>query len=389
MKRNHLILLALIAVILGVIYFLRQETAEESAASDTLLLPEEFSSDNVYSVRLEKNGKSITLERSAKGWQVKERAGYPADYNKLRELFVALCDARAARELTLDDAQAASLELTPASGAVSVTLSGRDGRELRRILFGRLYEKAGSSAPAAADPFGMGGGMGASGRYLRLADGRSVLVSKTFSEVDSAAPEWLDQEFFQVSGLKRAILRKNGKIEWELAEQGSPATLAPTGTVPAGKEVDTGKVDSFKSAFSWLRFSDVEKASAPGKEVPELELTDADHFVYLLRPVAGKDGKCSVQIAVRYDGPVTRKAGKEEKKEEKEKLDKEFAKTRTENLEKAKTLNERLSGWAYQVDQSVLENAELKRDSFFREKPKPAEEKKTDSAAPAAVPAGK
>ena len=326
MKRKHLILLALVAIVLGAIYLLRQETAEENSPADTLLLPEEFSSDNVYSVQLEKDGRSITLERTAKGWQVKERDGYPADYNKLRELFVALCDARAARELTLDDTQAASLELTPASGAVSVTLSDKDGKELRRLLFGKLYEKAGS-APAAADPFGMGGGMGASGRYLRLADGRSVLVSKTFSEVDSAASEWLDQEFFQVSGLKRAVLRKNGKTEWELVEQGSPAALAPTGTVPAGKEVDTGKVDSFKSAFSWLRFSDVAKAAAPGKEVPELELTDADNFVYTLRPTADKDGKCNVQIAVRYDGPVTREAGKEEKPEEKEKLDQEFAKT--------------------------------------------------------------
>lgn len=353
MKRKHLILLALVAIVLGAIYLLRQETAEENSPADTLLLPEEFSSDNVYSVQLEKDGRSITLERTAKGWQVKERDGYPADYNKLRELFVALCDARAARELTLDDAQAASLELTPASGAVSVTLSDKDGKELRRLLFGKLYEKAGS-APAAADPFGMGGGMGASGRYLRLADGRSVLVSKTFSEVDSAASEWLDQEFFQVSGLKHAVLRKNGKTEWELVEQGSPAALAPTGTVPAGKEVDTGKVDSFKSAFSWLRFSDVAKAAAPGKEVPELELTDADNFVYTLRPTADKDGKCNVQIAVRYDGPVTREAGKEEKPEEKEKLDQEFAKNRTDHLEKAKTLNERLSGWAYQVDQSVL-----------------------------------
>ena len=138
MKRKHLILLALVAIVLGAIYLLRQETAEENSPADTLLLPEEFSSDNVYSVQLEKDGRSITLERTAKGWQVKERDGYPADYNKLRELFVALCDARAARELTLDDAQAASLELTPASGAVSVTLSDKDGKELRRLLFGKL-----------------------------------------------------------------------------------------------------------------------------------------------------------------------------------------------------------------------------------------------------------
>ena len=73
---------------------------------------------------------------------------------------------------------------------------------------------------------------------------------------------------------------------------------------------------------------------------------------------------------------------------EMQKLDREFAQTRTENLEKAKKLNERLSGWAYQVDQSVLENAELKRDSFFREKPKP-EEKKDDSTAPATAPGEK
>ena len=42
MKRKHLILLALVAIVLGAIYLLRQETAEENSPADTLLLPEEF-----------------------------------------------------------------------------------------------------------------------------------------------------------------------------------------------------------------------------------------------------------------------------------------------------------------------------------------------------------
>ena len=62
MKRKHLILLALIAVILGAVYFLRQESTGSSSPAETLLLPEEFSSDNIYYVQLKKNGRTITQD---------------------------------------------------------------------------------------------------------------------------------------------------------------------------------------------------------------------------------------------------------------------------------------------------------------------------------------
>ena len=382
MKTRHLILLIGIVIVLAVVYAVQQGSRKNNTRDPMEkreLVPADFSSDNVASVKLEHEGRTITLKQTPSGWVVAERFRYPADVSRLRDLFVSLCDARIAQRVSLTPLQETELSLTPEK-AVTLTFSDKNSQTLQRFVFGSKH----NGRQASSQPFAMGG---SSGRYLLLADGRCVLVPEDFSEVDSSLTDWLNRDFFQVSDLKHAVLKRNGKTEWELAFQNGKPVLS--GTVPAGKELDESKTSSFKSAFSWIRFQDVaDPKSAPAAtgmdKAPELLLTDSDDLLYTIRPGAGKDGKHYLRVSVIWKGEVKRKAPAGEKPEDKKRLDAEFEKTVRERKEKAAKLNKTLSSWTYAVEKSVFDNASATRGSFLKDKPKP--EPKQDGKSPSVTP---
>ena len=381
MKTKHLLILACIVIVLGIIYALQQGSRKNGSdfVERRELVPANFSSDSVVAVKLEQNGKTVTLKQTDSGWTVAERFGYPADVSRLRDLFIKLCDARIAQEISLTPVQEKELSLTPEK-SVTLTLTDKNGQTLQRFVFGSAH----SGRQSAAQPFPMGG---SSGRYLLLADGRCVVVPEGFHEVDSSLTDWLNRDFFQVSDLKRAILKRNGRTEWELNFRDGKPVLA--GTIPAGKELDESKTSSLKSAFSWIRFQDVaDPKAAPADtgmdKAPELLLTDSDDLVYTIRPGAGKDGKHYLRVAVVWQGEAKRKAPANEKPEDTKRLDAEFEKTVRERKEKAAKLNKALSAWTYAVEKSVFDSASAARSSFLKDKLKP--EPKQDGKSPSVKP---
>ena len=381
MKTKHLILLICIVIILGIVYAIQQSSRKESGnpLEKRELVPADFSSDSVASVKLEREGKTVTLKQTPSGWVVAERFSYPADVSRLRDLFVKLCDARIVQRVSLTPVQEKELSLTPEK-SVTLTLADKNAETLQKFIFGSEH----SGRQSASQPFAMGG---SSGRYLLLADGRCVVVPEGFHEVDSSLTDWLNRDFFQVSDLKRAILKRNGRTEWELTFRDGKPVLA--GTIPAGKELDETKTSSLKSAFSWIRFQDVaDPKAAPAAtgmdKAPELLLTDSDDLVYTIRPGAGKDGKHYLRVSVVWQGEAKRKAPAGEKPEDKKRLDAEFEKTVRERKEKAAKLNRALSAWTYAVEKSVFDSASATRGSFLKDKPKP--EPKQDGKSPSVKP---
>ena len=367
MKPKHLIILICIAVVLGIIYMAQQGKRKDAAgtAGSRELVPADFSSDNLAAVKLERGGKTVTLKQTGNGWAVEERYGYPADTAKLRELFVKLCDARIAQTLSLIPTQLEELSLTPEKATV-MTLTDKNVKLLQRFVFGSEH----GNRPDSAAPYGMGGG---SGRYLQLADGRNVVVPERFGEVDASLTDWLNRDFFQVSDLKRAELRRNGKSEWVLTFKDGKPVLS--GGIPANKELDETKASALKSAYSWIRFSDVaDPKAAPGTtgmdKAPELLLTDGDDLVYTVRPGAGADDNYFLRVSVAWKGEAKRTAPAGEKPEDKKRLDAEFAQTVKERQEKAAKLDKALSPWTYQVEKSVFDVSAGTRDGFLKAKAK-------------------
>lgn len=379
MKSKHLIILACVVIILGIIYAVQRKDSGNTAPSGSReLVPASFSSDGLADIKFKGKDGAVTLKQTPSGWVVAERHDYPADTAKLREFFIKLCDARIAQELPLTAQQAEELSLTPEK-AVTVTMSAGDAKDAHTFLFGSEHTRGGSAV--ANSPYG--GMMSGGGRYIRLADGRNALVQETFPEVGTVAADWLNKEFFRISDLRHATLKRGGKVEWELETR--DGSLALKGAIPANREADDAKISSLKNAYSWIRFTDVaDPKAAPAKTgmdmAPELTLTDSDDLVYTIRPGAGADGKYFLRVSVAWKGAAKRTPPAGEKAEDKAKLDAEFAKTVKERQEKAARLEKMLAPWTFEVGKDVYESSTPSRDAFLKDKPKKAEE----SAAPAA-----
>ncbi len=362
MKLKQLILLIVVAAILVIVYVVQQSGRGGTTKDKSLLLvPVDFNSDSLASVKLECGDKQVTLIQSGEGWTVAESYDYPADTNRLRSLFVKLCDARVAQTVKLTATQLDELSLTPEK-AVIMTLIDKSGTELQTFRFGMLH--------GALSEAGIGGTVG---RYMQLADGRNVVVPDRFLEVDAIRRGWLRPDFFQITNPKRVELKRAGKSEWTMIyTDGKPAL---EGEIPEDKELDDNKTYTLKNAYSWPQFEDIADPKASPEvygmdKAPELLLLDGDDISYTIRPGAGSDGKYYIRISCAWVGNPQRAVKSEEKPEDRERLDAEYAKEVKAHQDKATKLNQALSAWTYVIEETAYSAFTSSRSNFLKDKPK-------------------
>ena len=158
------------------------------------------------------------------------------------------------------------------------------------------------------------------------------------------------------------------------------------GDIAAEKEVDTSALSRIKSAFSSARFSDV--ASNSGLKPEDSGLDKAKTYAVrefngmLHTVVIGKksdDGKYYVTVAASFEGPVKRPPVKDEKPEDKERNDKEFAEKLAKSQKDAADLNARTGGWVYLMDSWSVDGVVKTRDELLKDKPKPKVDEKKDA----------
>ncbi|NLZ63496.1 MAG: DUF4340 domain-containing protein [Lentisphaerae bacterium] len=383
MKKKQLFILLAVGLALILLYLWQQCSNRENwsgaslSAAGSTILPESFNSENVYTVVFTKDGETATLQKGDHNWTMAERYGYPINFASLKTLFVDLYETKVAQTLTLNQNQTAELQLTPDTGAVSMVMLDKEGKQLVKLLFGKKHERETEMPPT---PYG-GGGNTPIGRFIQINDGDFILAANTFSRVDDTAVKWLDEEFFKISDLKTAILKDNDTVLWEASRSDKNADLTLQGDIPPDQELDSTKLASLKNAFSWVRFQDVADPALPPEKVgldkaKNLQITDFNDFVYTLTIPQPVEGKQYLKIQVAWQGPLERTPAAEEKPEDKDKADAAFAQSVKEKQDQAKELNARLSPWTYEVEARVVENVNKERGYFLKAKPKPAEETK-------------
>ena len=390
MKQKQLIILVVAAIVLAVFTYFVNRSHDDAwrdggQTGGATLLPADFDSANICQVTLQSADKSITLEKKDDGWKVKDRFGYPANFAELKEFMYDLTETRIAQTMTVDESQRGDLRLVPGQGAVTVTLADQNGQALQTLVFGKKIEKE-SDQPQMPGMMGMGGGAIPVGRYLELADNRVITTNHTFGLVDEPASFWLDKEFFKITDLKSATLSENGEPLWSVSRDLKTADFTLLADIPADKEQDNTKLNSIKSAFSWIRFNDVaDPAAKPediGMDKPKvLTALDFDGFVYAIRLGAQVNGKQYLSLNVEWKGDLTRIPAADEKPEDKERLDAEFTRKVKEKQDKAKELNDRLSPWTYEVGTYALSNVSKTLAELLKDKPKPEPEKSADADA--------
>lgn len=398
MNKKQFVILICAAIVLAIAAYVMNRPEKrgwQSTANTTnaTLVPENFDSSAVSRVVFSSGDQTITLEKNDQGWGVKERYGFPANFSELNQFVFDLSETRIARELASDQLHVAGLHLTPDTGAVTVSFHNAAGEALQALVFGKKHEQ--ESAEPAMPGMMPGSNTTPVGRYIVLNDQRLVIAANTFALVDEPVTFWLNKDFFKISDLKSATLSAGNQTLWTVERNNKSDQLTIVGDVPKGKEADTSKLNSIKSAFSWIRFNDVADPAAKPEDIgmDEVKTFTATDFADVSTTILfGKTvkGKRYLRISnMTWNGQTKREPGTDEKPEEKTRLDAEFAQKVKDNQSKTQDLFAKLSPWTFEVGTYALSNVDKTRDELFKDPPKPEPQTDTitaDPATPAAAP---
>jgi hypothetical protein len=228
-----------------------------------------------------------TLVKGDTVWQVKERSGYPANFDAIKDTVIKLSRLKIGRSFAGSPESVTRLELlspstegASASGTL-ITLKDASGTTLADVILGQTRQTE-------------DGGMG--GQYLKKADDDTVyLVDGNFRFLKTAPAEWLKKEILNIKGEAvesvTCYTADSQSPEYILSrpEKGQDADMTP---VPQGRTADPVKIEQVLDALAPLTLDDVRPAAAQ----PPAMTSGRQRLVYQLY-----DGR-QISIFPEFDG---------------------------------------------------------------------------------------
>ena len=373
MKGKHLaLLLVLVALIGGAGYFLQKDnsSAWDASGSSAGAKVLDFPINDVARVTIKATGGELNLVKKGEEWTVQERADYPAAFEQVGDLIRKLWELKTVQEVKAGPSQFPRLELVEpgkdgAAGTV-VEFKDKDGKRLAAVLLGKKFMRKGEGMMGADEGF-------AAGRYVVPLGGSKVsLVSETLDSVVVKPESWLKRDFFKVENAKSikvdgqaetqrwTLTRENATAEWKLADAKPEETL------------DAAKVSSFATLFANAAFADVlapdAKPEDTGLDKPAtVTIETFDKFVYTLKIGKPNGENQPVLLALSADFAKEREPVKDEKPEDKAKLDQEFQATLKRLTDKL-AAEKKFEARPYLIAKGTLDQLLKDRAALFAEK---------------------
>ena len=383
MNRKQLILLIVLAAVVGgfglLVYrkkeagYERGTTAEEGQRLLKGVKAEAIRDVAQLSVKQGTNEVNLAVEGDK--WTLKERGGYPANFNTIKETVQKFWDAKVARAIEVGPSRLPRLKLTKEE-ATLVDLKDDKGKSIAALTLGAQQSK---DMPEDSQ---FGGGSFPNGRYVMRGDDiKSVALVSDPLTVDAKPEDWLNKEWFKVEKLKSiSIVGTNATNNWKLVRETENGEWKLADAKP-GEAADSGKTGGLNWLMSSASFNDVlinPKPEQTGLDKPvtaTLETFDGFTYTFKLGKMPSGEENYALQMSVAGNFPKERTPGKDEKKEDKEKLDKEFADSHKKLEDKLKN-EKQFEKWTYAVSKWSVDNLLKDRKDFVAEKkeePKPAE----------------
>lgn len=391
MNRKQVVFLIIALVVIGgaglLVYKNRSKSWETSGAELGAKVVKDFPMNDVEQIRIKQHDGEVNLVKKNDLWVLQERNGYPANFGNISDFVKKVWELKVARPVPVSEKQLARLELTPpdkgTNAGTMVEFKEKGGKTAASLLLGKKHmkESAGNS------PYG--GGSWPDGRYVMVGnDPKTVaLVSEPFSNIEPKPEEWIDKEFFKIENHKSiTVSSPNVSNNWAVVKE-SQTNDWKLGDAKASEQLDTGKASGVTSALSYPSFNDVATNAAPEQTgldkptVAKIETFDGLRYeVKIGKKLENKDDHY-VQLAVNGNFPKERTPGKDEKPEDKEKLDKEFKEKLAKQEEKLQ--NEKaFEQWVYVVPKYTLEPLLKARQELLKEEEKKEEATSETKAEP-------
>ena len=380
-------LLALVVVIGGLGWFLikgNQSSWKESSgnAGGKIL---KLQINDVADVEIKATDGELGVAKKGDIWVVKQRADYPANFEKIGDLVRKFWELKSVQEVKVGPSQMARLELVEpgkeGKAGTVIEFKDKDGKRLAAILLGKKYMKKSDSQ------FGDAGGF-PGGRYVLALDGgnRVALVSETFDEVDTKPEQWIAHDFFKLENPKAITF--NGTAEgqkWKMTRESATGEWKLDDAKPDEK-LDGGKIVSFATLLGNATFSDIQAPDAKpedsGLDKPSvLTFETFDGFTYVLKIGKPTPDSYPVKLEINATLAKERTPGKDEKPEDKDKLDKEFDANK-KKLEEKLAAEKEYEKRVYLMPKSTLDNYVKSRAELLAPKTEPAPANSEGAATP-------
>jgi len=383
MNRKQLTLLIVLGVVLGglgyYVYNKKQSSYERGATVEegqkVLKGVAQSAINDVAKITLKQNTNEVNLVRQGEQWTVNERGGYPANFNNISDLVRKFWDLKITRPVEVGPSRLPQLKLTKTESTL-VDMKDDKGKSIAALTLGL------QSSKEVREDSQFGGGSFPSGRYvMRGDDPKTVALVADPLNVEVKPEDWLNKDWFKVEKVKSvSVVTTNATNNWKLIRETENGEWK-LADAKAGESVDSGKASGMSYLLSSPTFNDVIGDAKPGKTGLDKPVTATietfEGFIYTLKLGHMPTGEENYALQMNVTGNFAkeRKAATDEKKEDKEKLDKEFAENRKKHEDKLK--NEKsYEKWTYTVAKWTLDNLLKDRRDFLAEK---KEEPKEDA----------
>ena len=401
MNRKQLLILLVIVVVLGVFGWIRYQQNQASWQGSTQgggkKLLGDLPVNDIAEIVIKGGTNELDLVKKDNLWRVKQRSDYPANYTEISSFLLKLADLKAAQTEEIGSSQFPRYKLLPpgpsTNTAIELDLRDQSGKTLKTMLLGKSHMHKMEGRPSPMGEMGDSEGY-PDGRFVMVGAGAKTVavVSDPLSNVEAKPENWLNKDFFKVEKIRSiAATFPAATNSWKVTRESETATDWKLGDVKPGEQLDSSKTSGFSYALSSPSFNDVLPADTTpeqtGLDKPTVVTLDTfDNFTYTLKVGQKTNDNFPIALTVAAQLPKERAAGKDEKPEDKTRLDKEF-RDKQKKLEEKLTQEKAFEKWIYLVSSWTLDSVLKERSQLMAEKKEePKKEDKKDEKSTTQVP---
>lgn len=394
MNRKQFGILLVLVILLGAaglaIYNKKNDTSKGGDPTLGRKLLGDLPVNDITAIAVKQGTNEVNLVKKDNLWRVRERADYAANYSEISDFLLKARDLKVLETEKVAPADLGRLALVPGDGtntALVVEFKGTNGAALKTLLLGKKHMRK-SNRPS---PYGdMGDDQGwPDGRYVKLgAESDSVaLISDPLANIEPKPEQWLNKDFFKVEKARSIeVVFPEATNSWKVSRETETGEWKLADAKP-GEQLDSSKTSALTNPLNFPSFNDVAAGAALdslGLEKPTtVSIETFDGFSYLIKVGSKTNDNYAVTVAVSTQFPKERTSGKDEKPEDKARLDKEFKDKQTKLEEKA-TQEKALGKWVYLVSNWTFEPLLKDRAQLLvekKEEAKPGEKPAPDGGA--------
>jgi len=253
------VLVLLLVVLGGGALLVRQQGAAPQRPADVGALGQPLlkglKGAEVAGIAIRDPKSSLTLARKDERWVIAERAGFPADFDKVRDFVLKAIELKSTRSEPVGEADRKRLQLD--ESGTSVEFRAADGKPLARLIAGRKYFKTEPEKPESAR---------GDGRFVLLpGDEKTVhVVSDPLAQASTASADWVARAGFAAEGVRSLDYRPAEGEGWKIERSGDNADWKISPLKP-GEKLEVTKANAASYSLNSIDLADV----APPGAKPE------------------------------------------------------------------------------------------------------------------------